>query len=79
MPHGSTSRVERLPPDAAVYELCVVADSYGTGDWKLGRILHSRRFDIALVGVLSCVKQLVDHATRRDEMLQLPYTYVCNH
>lgn len=71
VPHGSTSRVERLGADGATFEL------YGTSEWHLGRLLHARRFDQALVGLLACVHQLAEHAARRDETLQLPYTCVC--
>ena len=46
---------------------------YGTSDWQIGRLLHSRRFDQAMVGILACVQQLVDHASQRDSTLRLPY------
>ncbi|WFD32108.1 Vacuolar protein sorting-associated protein atg6 [Malassezia sp. CBS 17886] len=60
--------VERLGPEKAVYEL------YGTNEWQIGRLLHSRRFDYAMVGFLTCVHELAAHAQARDETLYLPHT-----
>ncbi|KAI0268851.1 autophagy protein Apg6-domain-containing protein [Gloeopeniophorella convolvens] len=46
VPTGSFSRVERTTGDKATYEL------YGSGDLHLGRLLHNRRFDFAMVAML---------------------------
>lgn len=68
---GAQSVVERLEPEHAVYEL------YATSEWQLGRILHSRRFDWAMIGFLTCVHGLYMHAkTTIDPTLTMPYTYV---
>lgn len=71
VPCGSFSTVERLAPDSAVYEL------YGTNDWQIGRLLHSRRFDFAMVGILECVHELVLAAEAQQVITAPPYTYVC--
>jgi len=45
--------VERIT-DKSVYEL------YGTGDMALGRLLHNRRFDTAMVIFLDCLRQVME-------------------
>ncbi|EPQ29019.1 uncharacterized protein PFL1_03309 [Pseudozyma flocculosa PF-1] len=67
LPKGSFSTVHRTDGDRAVYEL------YGSGDWQIGRLLQSRRFDHAMVGFLDCLKQLATWASQRDESLRLPH------
>ncbi|KNZ77752.1 Beclin-1-like protein [Termitomyces sp. J132] len=42
VPMGSFSRIEKTTGDKAIYEL------YGSGDLHFGRLLHNRRFDIAM-------------------------------
>lgn len=69
-PRGSFSTVERLEPDKATYEL------YGTSEWQLGRLLHSRRFDHAMVGMLTCVRELCEKVQELDPAATLPHTYV---
>lgn len=69
-PRGSYSTVERLEPDKAVYEL------YGTSDWQIGRLLHSRRFDYAMSGILHCVEELCERAVQHDASLDLPHKCV---
>ncbi|WFD44876.1 Vacuolar protein sorting-associated protein atg6 [Malassezia psittaci] len=67
-PCGPLSAVERLGADHAKYEL------YGTNEWQIGRLFHSRRFDQAMIGVLACAKQLCERACDLDPALDLPYT-----
>ncbi|WFC95557.1 Vacuolar protein sorting-associated protein atg6 [Malassezia brasiliensis] len=67
-PKGSFSIVERLGPDKATYEL------YGTSEWQLGRLLHSRRFDHAMVGILTCVHELCEKVQELDPAATLPHT-----
>lgn len=69
-PKGSFSSVERLGPDKATYEL------YGTSEWQFGRLLHSRRFDHAMVGMLTCVHELCEKVQELDPAATLPHTYV---
>jgi beclin len=66
---GSFSRVERTTGDKATYEL------YGSGD-LLGRLLHNRRFDIAMVAVLDCLKQTIDWVKSQDTSVEFPHQYV---
>jgi len=60
IPMGSFSRIERTSGDKAVYEL------YGSGDLHLGRLLHNRRFDIAMVAFLDCLKQMIENIKSQD-------------
>ncbi|KAI0049976.1 APG6-domain-containing protein [Auriscalpium vulgare] len=67
VPMGSFSRVERTTGDKATYEL------YGSGDLHLGRLLHNRRFDFAMVAFLDCLKQLIDWAKSQDPSIDFPH------
>jgi beclin len=67
VPMGSFSRVERTTGDKTTYEL------YGSGDLHLGRLLHNRRFDLAMVAVLDCLKQLMDWVKSQDPSVDFPH------
>jgi len=67
---GSFSRIERTTGDKATYEL------YGSGDMHIGRLLHNRRFDFAMVSFLDCLKQLIDHVKSQDPQIEFPHQYV---
>ncbi|KAI0085187.1 APG6-domain-containing protein [Irpex rosettiformis] len=70
-PMGSFSRIERTTPtDKATYEL------YGSGDLHIGRLLHNRRFDFAMVAFLDCLKQLVDYVKSQDPHVEFPHQIV---
>ncbi|PKI83508.1 Vacuolar protein sorting-associated protein atg6 [Malassezia vespertilionis] len=68
IPRGSFTFVEKLDKSGVVYEL------YGTSDWQLGRLLHSRRFDYALIGFLECVHELCTHVKQQDTSFEPPYS-----
>ncbi|KAI9455468.1 APG6-domain-containing protein [Lactarius psammicola] len=70
VPMGSFSRVERTTGDKATYEL------YGSGDLHLGRLLHNRRFDFAMVAVLDCLRQLMDWVKLQDSSVEFPHQVV---
>ncbi|TFY79902.1 hypothetical protein EWM64_g4110 [Hericium alpestre] len=70
VPMGSFSRIDRTAGDKASYEL------YGSGDLHLGRLLHNRRFDFAMVAFLDCLKQLTDWAKSQDPTLEFPHQIV---
>ncbi|KAF8894100.1 beclin 1 protein [Infundibulicybe gibba] len=70
IPMGSFSRIEKTSGDKANYEL------YGSGDLHLGRLLHNRRFDIAMVAFLDCLKQLIDHVRSQDSSVDFPHEIV---
>ncbi|KAH9979029.1 APG6-domain-containing protein, partial [Lactifluus volemus] len=70
VPMGSFSRIERTTGDKATYEL------YGSGDLHLGRLLHNRRFDFAMVAVLDCLKQLMDWVKSQDPSVEFPHQIV---
>ncbi|KAF9464935.1 APG6-domain-containing protein [Collybia nuda] len=67
VPMGSFSRIEKTTGDKTAYEL------YGSGDLHLGRLLHNRRFDIAMVAFLDCLKHLIDHAKSQDPNIDFPH------
>ncbi|KAL7424725.1 Vacuolar protein sorting-associated protein atg6 [Cryptotrichosporon argae] len=60
VPLGSYSRIDELPPAKGAYEL------YASSDLSPARLLHNRRFNHALVGVLDCLRQLLDWGRARD-------------
>ncbi|KAG8931330.1 autophagy protein 6 [Tulasnella sp. 419] len=66
IPMGSFSKIERTTGDKAVYEL------YGSGDIHLARILHNRRFDMAMVAFLDCLRQLMEYAKSQDPRVEFP-------
>ncbi|GJE97761.1 APG6-domain-containing protein [Phanerochaete sordida] len=71
IPMGSFSRIERTAAtDKATYEL------YGSGDLHLGRLLHNRRFDFAMVAFLDCLKQLIDYVKSQDPHVDFPHQIV---
>lgn len=70
VPMGSFSRIERISGDKATYEL------HGSGDLHLGRLLHNRRFDFAMVAFLECLKQIIDWAKSQDPSVEFPHQYV---
>lgn len=70
VPMGSFSRIEKTTGDKAVYEL------YGSGDLHIGRLLHNRRFDFAMVAFLDCLKQLIDFVKSQDQQVEFPHQYV---
>lgn len=67
---GSFSRIEKTTGDKASYEL------YGSGDLHFGRLLHNRRFDIAMVAFLDCLKHLMDHIKSQDSGVDFPHQFV---
>ena len=67
---GSFSRIEKTTGDKAHYEL------YGSGDLHFGRLLHNRRFDIAMVAFLDCLKHLMDHIKSQDGSVDFPHQFV---
>lgn len=67
IPMGSFSRIEKTTGDKATYEL------YGSGDLHLGRLFHNRRFDLAMVAFLDCLKQLMDYIKSQDNNVDFPH------
>ncbi|KAF8348382.1 beclin 1 protein [Amanita rubescens] len=67
IPMGSFSRIEKTTGDKATYEL------YGSGDLHLGRLFHNRRFDLAMVAFLDCLKQLMDYIKSQDSGVDFPH------
>ena len=67
---GSFSRIERTNGDKASYEL------YGSGELHLGRLLHNRRFDFAMVAFLDCLRQAMEFVKSQDPTVEFPHAYV---
>ncbi|KAL5507319.1 ATG6 [Sanghuangporus vaninii] len=67
VPMGSFSRIEKTTGDKASYEL------YGSGDLHIGRLLHNRRFDLAMVAFLDCLRQLMDYVKSQDQSVEFPH------
>ncbi|KAK0195350.1 beclin 1 protein [Armillaria mellea] len=70
VPMGSFSRIEKATGDKSNYEL------YGSGDLHFGRLLHNRRFDIAMVAFIDCLKHLMDHIKSQDSSVDFPHQVV---
>ncbi|KAL5523747.1 hypothetical protein ACEPAG_7920 [Sanghuangporus baumii] len=70
VPMGSFSRIEKTIGDKASYEL------YGSGDLHIGRLLHNRRFDLAMVAFLDCLRQLMDYVKSQDQSVEFPHQVV---
>ena len=70
----------RLFASHAATRTCTIAHasclSYGSGDWQIGRLLQSRRFDHGMVAFLECLRQLAAWACARDAELRLPHACV---
>jgi len=67
---GSFSRIEQTSPSKTTHEL------YGSGDLHIGRLLHNRRFDFAMVAFLDCLKALIDYIKSQDLTVDFPHQYV---
>jgi beclin 1 len=64
---GSFSRIEQTSPSKTTHEL------YGSGDLHIGRLLHNRRFDFAMVAFLDCLKALIDYIKSQDPTVDFPH------
>ncbi|KAF9653951.1 APG6-domain-containing protein [Thelephora ganbajun] len=67
VPMGSSSRIERINGDKASLEL------HGSGDLHIGRILHNRRFDLAMVAFLDCLRQILEFVKAQDATVEFPH------
>jgi beclin 1 len=67
---GSSSKIEKLDGDKAVYEL------YGSNDFTGMLLFSNRRFDMGLVALLGCLKEFADHLEAQDSTFRLPYRYL---
>ncbi|KAI5477096.1 autophagy-related protein 6 [Pseudohyphozyma bogoriensis] len=71
VPMGSFSRIEKITGDKAVYEL------YGSGEFNaVTRILQNRRFDLAMVAFLDCLRQMMEFVKSKDKSVKLPHAVV---
>ena len=78
-PMGSTSRIEKLDPpvSASSTEPRVTSlELFSSGDLPIGRMFTHRKFDMAMVAFLECLRQLGEHVEQRDPTLKLPYKIV---
>ncbi|KAJ6499343.1 autophagy protein Apg6-domain-containing protein [Mycena sanguinolenta] len=70
IPMGSFSRIEKTTGDKASYEL------YSSGNLNIVQLLHNRRFDLAMVAFLECLKQVMDHIKSQDSTADFPHQVV---
>lgn len=75
-PMGSTSRIDKIEPpvssstaDPRVTSL----ELFSSGDLPIGRMFMHRKFDLAMVAFLECLRQLGEYVEHRDPSLKLPY------
>ncbi|KWU44004.1 autophagy protein 6, partial [Rhodotorula sp. JG-1b] len=79
VPCGSFSTIEKLEEDPANAEAdtpTATTVSYGSGDFAVTRLLQNRRFDMAMVAFLECLRQLVEFVTARDPKVRVPHAVV---
>ncbi|KAJ7072364.1 autophagy protein Apg6-domain-containing protein [Mycena amicta] len=70
VPMGSFSRIEKTTGDKASYEL------YSSGNLNMLQLLHNRRFDLAMVAFLECLKQVMDYIKSQDSSVEFPHQIV---
>ncbi|KAJ7901786.1 autophagy protein Apg6-domain-containing protein [Mycena olivaceomarginata] len=70
VPMGSFSRIEKTTGDKANYEL------YSSGNLNIVQLLHNRRFDLAMVAFLECLKQVMDYIKSQDPTVEFPHQIV---
>ncbi|KAJ6475325.1 autophagy protein Apg6-domain-containing protein [Mycena vitilis] len=70
VPMGSFSRIEKTTGDKASYEL------YSSGNLNIVQLLHNRRFDLAMVAFLECLKQIMDYIKAQDSTIEFPHQIV---
>ncbi|KAF7298226.1 Glutamate-cysteine ligase catalytic subunit [Mycena chlorophos] len=70
VPMGSFSRIEKTTGDKASYEL------YSSGNLNMLQLLHNRRFDLAMVAFLECLKQVMDYIKSQDASFDFPHQIV---
>ncbi|KAF8210188.1 beclin 1 protein [Mycena galopus ATCC 62051] len=70
VPMGSFSRIEKSTGDKASYEL------YSSGNLNIVQLLHNRRFDLAMVAFLECLKQIMDYIKSQDSTVEFPHQIV---
>ncbi|CAK5281515.1 unnamed protein product [Mycena citricolor] len=70
VPMGSFSRIERTSADKASYEL------YSSGNLNMLQLLHNRRFDLAMVAFLECLKQIMDYIKSQDPNVEFPHQII---
>jgi beclin 1 len=67
---GSFSRIEKTTGDKSSYEL------YCSGNLNIVQLLHNRRFDLAMVAFLECLKEVMDYVRSQDSTVEFPHQYV---
>ncbi|KAF7321268.1 Glutamate-cysteine ligase catalytic subunit [Mycena kentingensis (nom. inval.)] len=70
VPMGSFSRIEKTTGDKASYEL------YSSGNLSMLQLLHNRRFDLAMVAFLECLKQVMDYIKTQDAGVDFPHQII---
>ena len=63
---GSFSKMERIG-DKSIYEL------FGSREITLGKLLWYRRFDTAMVGYLTSLKEMITEVKKIDPSSEFPF------
>ncbi|KAI5815475.1 autophagy protein Apg6-domain-containing protein [Pyronema omphalodes] len=77
-PMGSTSRIDKLDISESTggEPRLTTLELFSSGDIPLGRMFLHRKFDMAMVAFLECLRQLGEYVVQRDPQLRMPYTIV---
>ncbi|KAA8894740.1 autophagy protein Apg6-domain-containing protein [Sphaerosporella brunnea] len=78
-PMGSTSRIDKLEPPASSSSTepkVTTLELFSSGDLPIGRMFMHRKFDMAMVAFLECLRQLAEFVEQRDPTIKLPYRIV---
>ncbi|KAF8245967.1 APG6-domain-containing protein [Wilcoxina mikolae CBS 423.85] len=78
-PMGSTSCIDKLDPSTSSSSTdpkVTTLELYSSGDLPIGRMFMHRKFDMAMVAFLECLRQLGEYVEQRDPNLKLPYKII---
>ncbi|GAA5971095.1 hypothetical protein JCM11641_004144 [Rhodosporidiobolus odoratus] len=70
VPCGSFSRIERREREGGKWE---GLELYSSPHLPLTRLLHHRKFDLAMVAFLECLRQLIEWVCKRDRGVSIPH------
>ncbi|KAI5846890.1 autophagy protein Apg6-domain-containing protein [Tricharina praecox] len=75
-PMGSTSKIDKLDPPSSASSTepkITTLELFSSGDMPIGRMFMYRKFDMAMVAFLECLRQVAEFVEQRDPTMKLPY------
>jgi len=75
-PMGSTSKIDKLDPPSSgssTEPKVTTLELFSSGDMPIGRMFMHRKFDMAMVAFLECLRQVAEFVEQRDPTMKLPY------